>query len=145
MTPSEKVRAYYASYKNPDREITDAFMDPACVVDEPTFLPYGQVEIIGPKEMHRLVGSVFLKLFADSKLTDTRCFEEGDDVIASSVWHMTGKFTGKRIPCHYHEYFEFNKDGKISAIRTLYGAAKEMLEEMAAAEAAGVDLTPGNF
>jgi ketosteroid isomerase-like protein len=144
MTPTETVRAYYASFRQPDREITDAYMDPTAPVDEPSFLPYGQVEIIGPKEMHRLVGSVFLKLFADSKLTDTRYFVDGGDVIASSIWHMTGKFTGRRIPCHYHEYFEI-KDGKITAIRTFYHAAKEMLEEMAAAEAAGVDLTPGHF
>lgn len=142
MTPSETVRAYYESYRNPDREKTDSYVHPECRIEEPTFLPYGRIGIIGAKAMHQNVGGVFRKVFVPgSRLTDIKYFEHDGCVITNAVWHMTGKYTGRHIPCHYQEYFEF-KDGKISLMRPFYHAAKEMLEEFAAAEAAGVELTP---
>jgi ketosteroid isomerase-like protein len=140
MTPSETIRAYYDSFRN-DRENTDSYVHLECVIDEPTILPWGKYEIIGAASMHHHVGGIFRKVFSDSRLENTRYFEEGGCVVATSIWHMTGKHTGRQIPCQYHEYFEF-RDGKISLMRPFYHAAKEMLEECAAAEAAGLELTP---
>jgi hypothetical protein len=141
MTPGETIRSYYDNYRK-NRELVDSYVHPDCLVDEPTFLPWARDAIRGAQEMHHQVGGVFRKVFEpETRLSDIRLFELDNCVISNAVWHMTGKFTGREIACHYQEYFEFT-DGKITVIRPFYHAAKEMLEAFAAAEAAGVELTP---
>jgi len=53
---------------------------------------------------------------------------------------MTGLHTGREIRCHYQEYFEVEND-HITVMRPFYHAAKEMLDEIAAAESRGIDLS----
>jgi len=141
MTPSDVIRHYYDACTRGEEE-TARWMHDDCIVDEPTFLPYGRIDVIGVRAMFRHVGGVFFRLFApDAHLEDTRYFEDGDAVVAVSRWVMTGLHTGRTIDGHYHEYFEV-RDGRVALMRPLYHAAGEMIAEMDAARAAGVDLTP---
>lgn len=135
------VQQYYDAYQAGDLERTASLVALDCIIDEPTFLPYGRIEVIGAQAMFDKIGGVFFKLFtADTRLEDTRYFADGDAVITNAVWIMTGLHTGRTIRCHYQEYFEV-ADGRITLMRPFYHAAKEMLEEIVAAEAAGVDVS----
>lgn len=142
LTPTEVVRRYYDAYAQGDLVDTASWVHEDCIIDEPTFLPYGRIDVIGAHAMFDHVGGVFFQLFApETGLEDTRYFEDGSDVITNAVWVMTGLHTGRTLRCHYQEFFTV-RDGKISLMRPFYHAAKEMIEEMEAAEMKGIDLTP---
>ncbi|MEQ9590775.1 MAG: nuclear transport factor 2 family protein [Parvibaculaceae bacterium] len=139
-SPADVVSSYYEAYQAGDLVRTASFVHEDCIVDEPDFLPYGRVNIVGAQDMFERIGGTFFRLFQeDTRLEGTRYFEHGDSVITSGVWIMTGKFTGNTIRCHYQEYFEI-EDGRIRLMRPFYHAAKDMLAEIDAAEKTGVSL-----
>lgn len=139
-TTKDIVLSYYAAYMAGDLETVERLVHPNCIIDEPSFLPYGQVPVVGFKAMHRLIAETFTKVFReDFSLDDTRIFENGSSVIAQSIWRMTPKFGGAAINCHYHELFEVD-NGQIILMRPFYHAVAEMSAAFDAARAAGVDL-----
>lgn len=138
----EVVRNYYEAYAVGDLEEAARWVHEDCDIDEPDFLPYGRIPIRGAYEMYEKIGGVFFTLFKeDTRLENTRYFVEGDSVITNAVWIMNGRHTGREIRCHYQEYFDV-RDGRISVMRPFYHSAREMLEEIAAATAAGVVVAP---
>ena len=140
MSAAEVVANYYEAYQAGDLVRTATLVHEDCIIDEPDFLPYGRVDIIGAQDMFDRIGGTFFQLFReDTRLEETCYFEHGSSVITSSIWIMTGKFTGETIRCHYQEYFEV-EDGRIRLMRPFYHAARAMLAEIDAAEKAGVSL-----
>lgn len=142
LNPRDVIRNYYDSYVEGDLEKVAEWVHRDCIIDEPDFLPYGRVSVIGAQEMFYKIGGVFFTLFyEDAALEDTRYFENGNAVISNAIWTMKGRHTGRTIRGHYQEYFEV-RDGKISVMRPFYHAARQMLEEIEAAKAKGVKVAP---
>lgn len=142
LTPTDVVRNYYDAYATGDLGATEGWVHPDCVIDEPDFLPYGRISVIGAQSMFEKIGGVFFTLFhEDTQLEGTRYFENGNSVITNAVWVMRGRHTGRTIRCHYQEYFEV-ADGKITLMRPFYHAAREILEEIDAAKASGIKVAP---
>ena len=140
MTSKDVVRDYYAAYLRGDLASVEALVHPQCIIDEPDFLPYGRVPVVGFPAMQELIAGTFATVFHDDiALDEMRLFEEGDDIIAQCIWRMTPRYGGPRIDCHYHEYFGI-RAGQIVSIRPFYHAVDQMAAAFERARQHGVDL-----
>ncbi|MFB3915377.1 MAG: ester cyclase [Terriglobales bacterium] len=117
---SKNVETVRASYDSWNRRDFDGIV--ATLADSFTYKDYARNETLNSKQHFRQWVEAWAKAFPDGKITNVKCIDGGDTVVAQFTAEGTndGPFaglpaTGRRMSAAFCEICQFDKNGRMTS------------------------------